>query len=112
MDIMDKALVKAIMMAVLRTTEFPISSKAEIRRVYFRNLLPAGRLVLVSILPSARSLLLNLFTNNLCFRADGNSEKDMRAHKLVCLNEIRDRLAVCRPACTWDMVIISELCVH
>ena len=52
-------------------TDFPISSKAEIWRVYFQNLLPAGRLVLVSILPSAGSLLLNLFTNNLCFRADG-----------------------------------------
>ena len=29
-------------------TDFPISSKAEIWRVYFQNLLPAGRLVLVS----------------------------------------------------------------
>ena len=36
---------------------FPNSSKAEIWRVYFQNLLPAGRLVLVSILPSASSLL-------------------------------------------------------
>ena len=53
------------------TTELPISSKVEFWRVYFQNLLLAGRLVLVSILPSASSLLLNLFTNNLCFWADG-----------------------------------------
>ena len=53
------------------STVHPISSKAEIWCVYFLSLLPAGRLVLVSILPSAGSLLLNLFTNNLCFQADG-----------------------------------------
>ena len=41
-------------------TTFPISLKAEIWCVYFLSLLPAGRLVLVSILPSAGSLLLNL----------------------------------------------------
>ena len=33
--------------------------------------------------------------------------RDMRVHKLVCLNEIKDSLVVYRPACTWDMVIIS-----
>ena len=49
------------------STELPISPKAEIWHVYFQNLLPAGRLVLVSILPSAGSLLLNLFMKNLCF---------------------------------------------
>ena len=43
-------------------TDFPISSEAEIWRVYFWNLLQAGSPVLVSILPSAGSLLLNLFT--------------------------------------------------
>ena len=53
------------------TTTYPISSKAEIVCVYFQSLLPAGGLVLVYILPSASSLLLNLFTKNLCFRADG-----------------------------------------
>ena len=37
--------------------------------------------------------------------------RDMRVYKLVCLNEIRDSLAVCRPACTWDTVIILECCV-
>ena len=52
-------------------TTYPISSKAEIRCVYFLSLLPAGRLVLVYFLPLAGSLLLNLFTKNLCFRADG-----------------------------------------
>ena len=52
-------------------TVHPICSKAEILCVYFLSLLPAGRLVLVSILPTAGSLLLNLFTKNLCFRADG-----------------------------------------
>ena len=49
------------------STELPISSKAEIWRVYSQNLLPTGRLVLVSILLSARSLeslLLNLFMKN------------------------------------------------
>ena len=49
------------------STVHPISSKAEIWCVYFLSLLLAGRLVLVSILPSARSLLLNLFTNNFRF---------------------------------------------
>ena len=43
--------------------EFPINSKADIRSVNFHNLLLAGRLVLVSILAWASSLLLNLFTN-------------------------------------------------
>jgi len=38
--------------------------------------------------------------------------RDMRVHKLVCLNEIRDSMAVCRPACTWIMVIITKLCGH
>ena len=53
------------------STVHPISSKAEIWCVYFLSLLPAGRLVLVSILPSAGSLLLNSLTKNLYFRADG-----------------------------------------
>ena len=42
-------------------------SKAEIPSVYFLSLLLAGRLVLVSLLLSAGSLLLNLFTKNLSF---------------------------------------------
>lgn len=54
-----------------RSTVRPLSSKAEILCVYFLSLLPAERLVLVSILPSASSLLLSLFTKNLCFWADG-----------------------------------------
>ena len=52
-------------------TVCPIRSKAEIPRVYFWSLLLAKRLLLVFILPSAGSLLLNLFKKNLCVRADG-----------------------------------------
>ena len=55
----------------------PISSKAEIVCVYFQSLLPAGGLVLVYILPSAGSLLQNLFMKNLCFQADGTDSKSI-----------------------------------
>ena len=50
-----------------KTTVHPICLKAEILCVYFLSLLSAGRPVLVSILPSTHSLLLNLFTKKLCF---------------------------------------------
>ena len=112
-------------------TVHPISSKAEIGCVYFLSLLPAGRLVLVSNLPSAGSLLLNSFTKNVCFRADGIRCSLVAPNLAYHLNsslggEGGDDNSILReideqgdvvsdPAGLWDsfkLIFLKALCIH